>query len=68
MKAHHRRPTSKKLIRYHQIKQRGIVRNRMTLKRWIDGQGFPPGFMLGPNTRAWPEYEVDAWLAARKAA
>ncbi len=68
MKAHHRRPTSKKLIRYHQIKQRGIVRNRMTLKRWIDGQGFPPGIKLGPNTRAWYESDVEAWVEARNGA
>ena len=69
MNTHHfHQPTSKKLLRYHDLVARKIVMNRMTLKRWIDGQGFPPGFMLGPNSRAWPENEVDAWLAARRAA
>ena len=60
------RPT--KLLRYDDLVSRKIVSNRMTLKRWIDGQGFPSGFMLGPNTRAWPEDAVEAWLNARKEA
>jgi predicted DNA-binding transcriptional regulator AlpA len=54
-----------KFLRYPTLVARGIVRNRMTLKRWIDKQGFPPGFLMGPNTRVWPEDEVDAWLKAR---
>ena len=68
MNFHRDQTTPKKLLRYHDLVARGIVNNRMTLSRWIDGQGFPPGFMLGPNSRAWPEDEVEAWLAARKAA
>ena len=68
MNFHRDQTTPKKLLRYHDLVDRGIVNNRMTLSRWIDGQGFPPGFMLGPNSRAWPEDEVEAWLAARKAA
>jgi len=58
--------TSKKLLRFCDLVDRNIVANRMTLKRWIDDQGFPPGFMLGPNSRAWPEDEVEAWIEARK--
>ena len=68
MNIHRDQMTPKKLLRYHDLVDRGIVNNRMTLSRWIDGQGFPPGFMLGPNSRSWPEDEVEAWLAARKAA
>ena len=68
MNIHRDQRTPKKLLRYHDLVDRGIVNNRMTLSRWIDGQGFPTGFMLGPNSRAWPEDEVEAWLAARKAA
>ena len=68
MNIHRDQTTPKKLLRYHDLVDRGIVNNRMTLSRWIDGQGFPPGFMLGPNSRAWPEDEVEAWRAARKAA
>ncbi len=56
-----------KLIRFKQLKERGVVTNRVTLGRWIRDQGFPPGFLLGPNSRAWTEDSVDAWLAARAA-
>jgi hypothetical protein len=47
---------------------RGIVRNRVTLQNWIEKSGFPPGRMIGPNSRAWPEDEVIAWLASRPSA
>jgi hypothetical protein len=40
----------------------------MTLKRLIDGQGFPAGRLITPNARAWSEDEVDAWIATRPAA
>jgi predicted DNA-binding transcriptional regulator AlpA len=36
--------------------------------RLIDEEGFPPGAMLGRNTRAWALDEVEAWLAARPTA
>ncbi len=56
-----------KLLRFYDLTDRGIVRNRVTLGRWIKYRGFPAGILLGPNTRAWPEDEVDVWLAARAA-
>jgi len=54
-------------LRFADLKRAGIVRNRTTLYRWIRDYGFPAGIMLGPNTRAWPAHEVDAWLEARAA-
>jgi predicted DNA-binding transcriptional regulator AlpA len=61
-----------KLIRYHDLVAKGVVNSRMTLKRLIDDQGFPPGVLITPNARAWDESEVDNWIAnrptARKAA
>jgi prophage regulatory protein len=54
-----------RFIRYPDLKARGIVTNRMTLRRWIAEHGFPPGVQLGPNSVAWREDEVDAWLASR---
>jgi predicted DNA-binding transcriptional regulator AlpA len=65
MKNHDQQPNPKNLLRYRDLVARKIITNRMTLKRWIDGQGFPPGFILGPNTRAWFEEEIDAWVASR---
>ena len=43
------------LLRFADLKQRQIVFNHVTLKRWIEREGFPPGCMLGPNTRVWRE-------------
>jgi len=51
--------------RYPDLVERRIVNNRTTLYRWIKDFGFPPGILLGPNTRAWPAHEVEAWLRER---
>jgi predicted DNA-binding transcriptional regulator AlpA len=53
------------LLRFADLKERKIVLNHVTLKRWIDSEGFPPGMMLGPNTRVWRESDVEEWLANR---
>ena len=47
------------------LKERGIVTSWPALKRKIDREGFPIGFLLGPNTRAWTEEEITDWLASR---
>lgn len=59
-----------KLIRFADLKARGIVRNWPTLQRWVRDPeiAFPPGRMIAPNTRAWTEIEVERWLASRPAA
>jgi predicted DNA-binding transcriptional regulator AlpA len=54
-------------IRYPDLVAKGVVNSRMTLKRLIDSQNFPPGVLITPNARAWNEKEVDAWIAARPA-
>ena len=52
-----------KLLRYADLKDRQIVKSRAPLKNLIEKYGFPPGRMLGPNTRAWDEQtEIAAWL------
>jgi len=53
------------LLRFADLKDRGIVRNHVTLKRWIEKEGFPPGFLMGPNSRVWWKSSVYAWLASR---
>jgi predicted DNA-binding transcriptional regulator AlpA len=57
-----------KLIRYNDLVAKGVINSRMTLKRVIDTQGFPTGRLVTPNSRAWDEEEVDAWVAARPTA
>ena len=55
-----------KFLRFKDLKDRGIVQNWPTLLDWIEHQGFPPGRMLGPNTRAWDEEaDIKPWLASR---
>jgi hypothetical protein len=53
------------LLRFSDLKDRNIVHNHVTLGRWIASQGFPSGFMLGPNTRVWREADIEAWLQSR---
>ena len=54
-----------KYLRYADLVERQIVSNRTTLARWIRDYSFPAGVLLGPNTRAWPADQVEAWLEAR---
>ena len=51
-----------KLLRFKDLKELGIVDNRVTLARRIKDQGFPPGFPLGPNSRAWTQNEIEVHL------
>jgi hypothetical protein len=52
-------------LRFSDLKQRKIVTNWVTLRNWIENEGFPAGRMAGPNTRLWNEPDVAAWLASR---
>jgi predicted DNA-binding transcriptional regulator AlpA len=51
-------------LRFRDLKTRGIVRNRPTLKNWVSKYGFPRGRLIG-NARLWSEQEVDEWIASR---
>ena len=55
------------LLRFSDLRDRGIVNNRVTLARWIAQIGFPSGIKLGANTRVWTEKEIDEWIDARRA-
>lgn len=54
-----------KLLRYPDLVERRVVKNRMTLSRLIKHEGFPPGFLLSANARVWREEDVDAWIEMR---
>ena len=56
-----------RLLRYSDLLERGIVRNRATLYRWIRAGRFPAGFKMGENTRLWTEAEIDEAVAAAQA-
>lgn len=53
------------LLRFKDLQERGVVPNRVTLKNWIDSGNFPPGRLIGPNTRAWTDVEIAAYLESR---
>ena len=54
-----------KFLRYADLVKSGIINNRPTLSRWIATEGFPPGRLLGPNSRAWTEDEILKWAEGR---
>ena len=53
------------IVRFADLKRRKIINNWPTLLRWIEREGFPSGFKLGPNTLVWFEDEIEAWIASR---
>jgi predicted DNA-binding transcriptional regulator AlpA len=57
-----------RVLRFPDLVARGLFNSRMTLKRAIDSSNFPAGFLLTPNSRAWNEADVEAWLASRPSA
>lgn len=57
-----------KLLRAADLISMKIVGSRMTLKRAIDSEGFPPGRLATPNSRVWTEDEVLGWLESRPVA
>jgi predicted DNA-binding transcriptional regulator AlpA len=58
-------PALRPWIRFKDIRDAGIAASWRQLANLIRDAGFPTGKMIGPNTRAWPLEEVEAWLAAR---
>lgn len=60
-------PDNIRLLRFADLKARKIVSNRVTLGRWIESLNFPPGFLIGENSRAWRESDIERWLAEREA-
>ena len=57
-----------KWLRFAELKARGIVDSWPMIARRVERDGFPPGRMLGPNTRAWSESEIEQWLNSRPVA
>lgn len=55
-------------LRFRDLKARGIVNNRVTLRNWQKKYSFPIGQATGPNTRTWGEDEVQSWLETRPTA
>ena len=56
------------LLRFRDLKARGIVNNWPSLKNLVEHAGFPPGRMLSANRRTWTETEIDEWYRNRPVA
>jgi predicted DNA-binding transcriptional regulator AlpA len=52
-------------LRFRNLVDRGLFKNRQELRRLQETQGFPRGRLLGPNTRIWTEEEINTYVASR---
>ena len=53
------------LLRFRNLKERGIVNSWPQLKRLQELHGFPLGKLFSPNVRVWTEEEINAYIASR---
>ena len=54
-----------RLLRFKDLRERGIINNWPMLKRRIERDGFPVGRLIGANSRAWIEEDVEKWVKSR---
>ena len=59
------KPHPLKCFRFADLVDLGIVKNRVTLRRWIEAGHFPAPMRLGGNSIAWLASEVQGFLDAR---
>jgi hypothetical protein len=59
--------TLPKVIRFRDLRDAGIVTNRVTLARWQNDPKirFPRGRLTGLNTRTWTPQEIQDWYDNR---
>lgn len=55
-----------KFIRFPVVKGMAGGVGRITLWRWVKAGLFPAPYRIGPNTSAWLEADVLAWIEAKK--
>jgi len=53
------------LASFNDMRRANVVKNRVTLARWIANQGFPPGFLIGPNSRRWDKASIIEFVNSR---
>jgi prophage regulatory protein len=56
--------TNLKVLRYGDLREIGVIKNRMTLSRWVKAGRFPRPLRLGKNSVAWRFSDVEQWLNA----
>lgn len=57
----------KTVLRFGDLKAKGLFNNRVTCFRWVKAGLFPAPISLGPNTIGWLSEEVEHWLEERAA-
>jgi prophage regulatory protein len=60
----HSEARPRRLIREVDLDERGIM-SRSNRWRGVRNGTFPAPVVIGPNSKAWYEDEIDAWLASR---
>jgi hypothetical protein len=58
----------RKMVRYPELKDAGVVNNRVTLQNIIKNDGFPPPVKIGGWACAWFQDEVEAYLERKRLA
>ena len=61
-------PEPHQLYRYADLVKLNIVNSRAQLAKMIARDGFPSGFILSPQIRAYRASDVERWLASRPTA
>ena len=56
---------SLELLRFKDLRRLGVVSSWPQLRYMVQNYGFPAGFLLGANTRAWRATDIENWLAER---
>jgi prophage regulatory protein len=59
-------PAGRRALRANAVSQK-VSLSKATIYLRVKAGDFPKPFRLGPNSSAWWEHEVDAWLEARAA-
>ena len=54
-----------KFYRFSDIKASGLAPNWPTLRRWQAKLGFPPGTLMGENSRVWTGKELNEYVRSR---
>src|ERR1700722_12042096 len=58
-------PPMIKLLRFRDLKERGIVSSWAQLRNLTERSEFPRGRMISSNCRCWTEVEIGAWFETR---
>lgn len=66
--APHLQPPKRRLLRFWQLQELGVVGDWHSLYDLIKHHGFDPGYKISHKVRVWDEDTVLAWLETRRAA